>query len=188
MHGTATADSPRAKQKELDAIFQLVASISPRPNDLIERVRDYLDTRAGKDAEAAQAQWVNDWLRRRQEWLTRLGKLLTAVEVAAFSPTMKTPAAVHKARHDGRLLAVDLGDRTYFPEFQFQKDGRPAAWVRTLSGRLPDGDTQLQFLAAGRTAWKGGSFVEMLRKETVRPETIEAMLQAASEVAEAEAL
>jgi len=149
--------------------------------------RDYLGTRAKDDAETVQAQWVNDWLSRRQDWLSRLGKLLTAPEVAAFSPSMKTPAAVHKARHDGRLLAFDLGDRTYFPEFQFQQDGKPAPWVRPLVERLPSTDTTLQFLAAGRTGLKGRSFAELLREGTAKPAIVEAMLQAASELADAEA-
>jgi len=187
MTDATIVDSQPRKQKELDAIFQLVASISPRPRDLLKHVRDYLDTRAKDDAETVQAQWVNDWLSRRQDWLSRLGKLLTAPEVAAFSPSMKTPAAVHKARHDGRLLAFDLGDRTYFPEFQFQKDGKPAPWVRPLAERLPATDTTLQFLAAGRTGLKGRSFAEQLREGTAKPAIVAAMLQAASELADAEA-
>jgi hypothetical protein len=187
MSEATTSQAPFAKGKELDAIFQLLAGIAPQPRDLLDRVRAYLDTRAREDAEVVRAQWITGWLSRRQDWLERLGKLLTAAQVAALSPSMKTPAAVHKARHEGRLLAFDLGERTYFPEFQFQKDGKPASWVRTLAQRISSSDTLLQFLAAGRTGQRGRSFAEMLREGGTEPHDIEGMLKAALEIMEAEA-
>jgi hypothetical protein len=151
--------------KALDAISGVIEATEPDPVGLIERVTAYLDAKAQSSAESAQAACAVAWLRRRQEWLGRMGKLLTSAEVVALSPSMKTSAAVHKARHEGRLLAVELGDRVYFPEFQFQRDGTPAAWVRDLVGALPDSATSLQFLAARRKALKGRSYAEILREE-----------------------
>ena len=181
---------PSTAIKTLDAISGVLEATDPDPVGLIERVSAYLDAKAQVSAESAHAAWTGDWLRRRQEWLGRMGKLLTSAEVAAISPTMKTSAAVHKARHDGRLLAVELGDRVYFPEFQFRSDGTPAPWARELMTALPDAPTCLQFLAAGRKKFKGRSYAEILREKYAGSgpnPAVERLLDEAKAVALAEA-
>ena len=181
---------PTMTAKALDAISGVIEATEPDPVGLIERVTAYLDAKAQSSAESAQAACADAWLRRRQEWLGRMGKLLTSAEVAALSPSMKTSAAVHKARHDGRLLAVELGARVYFPEFQFRRDGTPAAWVRDLVGALPDSATSLQFLAARRKALKGRSYAEILREEPPKDAgspAVTRLLSEAKQLAAAEA-
>lgn len=184
---TGAQSSTPAGEKGLDAILAIVETMQPDPAALLERVQSYVDRRAQKDVESARASWVSDWLRRRHEWLERLGKLLTAAEVNTLSPSMKSSAAVHKARHEGRLIAIDLGDRAYFPAFQLDADGVPAAWVRDLAEALPDSDTLLQFLAAARPALKGRSYADLLRDGKATPPVLETMLRQAREIAVAEA-
>jgi len=70
--------------KALDAISGVIEATEPDPVGLIERVTAYLDAKAQSSAESAQAACAVAWLRRRQEWLGRMGKLLTSAEVAAL--------------------------------------------------------------------------------------------------------
>jgi hypothetical protein len=158
----------------------------PDPEALLASVISYVNKRAQASVEGIRAQWTGDWLRRRDVWLKRMGKLLTPAEVTQVSPSMKTTAAVHKARHDGRLLAIEVGDRVYFPEFQFGDDGAPAPWVRELGALMPDSDAMLQFLAGGRGGSKGRSYGERLRDQS-DGSIVEQMLATARRQALAEA-
>lgn len=164
----------------------LLERLNPDPTDILDLAVMYADKKAQSAIEGVRAAWTGDWLRRRTVWLERMGKMRTAAEVTEISPSMKTTAAVHKARHDGRLLGIDVGDRVYFPEFQFSKDGAPAPWVRRLVEAMPDSNTVLQFLAAERPAMKGRSFARVLR-ENPGASAIEGMLGDAERVALAEA-
>jgi hypothetical protein len=164
----------------------VLEQLQPEPAGLLEGVRAYLDRRTQKDAESVHLALDAEWLRRREQWLVRVGKLLPANEVARFSPSMKTRAAVHKAHKDGRLLAVEIGDRVFFPQFQFGEDGVARPWVRDLAAALPDSDTRLQFIAASRPALKGRSYAAVLREDP-DPPTIAGMLKVAREQAAAEA-
>jgi hypothetical protein len=156
------------------------------PTDIMELTVLYVDKKAQSTIEGVHAAWTGDWLRRRTAWFERMGKMRTAAEVTKVSPSMKTKAAVHKARNDGRLMGIDVGDRVYFPEFQFSHDGTPAPWVRRLVEAMPDSNALLQFLAAERTGVKGRSFAEVIR-ENSDPSVIEGMLADAERVASAEA-
>jgi hypothetical protein len=164
----------------------LLERLNPDPADILELAVLYADKRDQSAIEGVRAAWTGDWLRRRTVWFERMGKMRTAAEVTKVSPSMRTTAAVHKARHDGRLLGIDVGDRVYFPEFQFSKDGTPAPWVRRLVEAMPDSNTLLQFLAAERPAMKGRSFAQVLREDS-DPSVIEGMLGDAGRVALAEA-
>jgi len=179
---TAIAVRPMPDREVFRALLD---RLNPDPRDVMEMAVSYVDKRAQSTIEGVRASWTGDWLERRTVWFERMGKMRTAAEVTEVSPSMKTTAAVHKARHDGRLLGI-VGDRVYFPEFQFAADGTPAPWARRLVVALPDSNTLLQFLAAERQDLKGRSFAEVLREKSTSEPLIETMLGEAERVAAAE--
>ena len=184
--GTVVQKMPDREMLDREMFRTLLERLDPDPADILELAVLYADKKAQSTIEGVRAAWTGDWLRRRTVWFERMGKMRTAAEVTELSPSMKTTAAVHKARHDCRLLGIDVGDRVYFPELQFLPDGTPAPWVRRLVEALPDSNTLLQFLAAERPAINGRSFAEVFRANPV-PSVIEGILSNAERMAVMEA-
>lgn len=182
---TATAVATEAGLEQEQALTAVLKALKPAPDVVLSALQGYLDEVLIRNLEAGEAGWVSNWLERRDEWLRKAGKLLAATSVAEISPTMKSPAAIHKARGEGRLIAFEIAGRFFFPAFQFGKDGAPESWVREVATALPDPDSQLQFLVAGRRGHNGRSFAELLNENT--PSIVPEMVREAHAIANAEA-
>lgn len=179
-----TVEAHAAHRQAFEALFR---ALRPDPKLVLELTSAYVDARVQAQQEEAREAWLGDWLARREAWLGRVGPMLTAADVAEASPTMKSAAAVHKARGEGRLAGLEIGDRVYFPAFQFKRDGTPAAWVRDVVAALPDADAVLQFFAAARPALGDKSYAEALGGAAIDDEGIAGMVRDARAVGMAEA-
>jgi hypothetical protein len=186
MATTAAARPPRQKSA-LTLVRDMLEYLQPEPDSLLVVTRAYIDRYAQHHAGSVHGELDAAWLKRRQQWQDRIGNLLTASEVARVNATMKTRAAIHKAHKDGRLFAVKIASRVFFPQFQFGEDGVAMPWVRELVAALPDSDTRLQFIAAGRTALNGQSYAAMLQLHPKDVQLIAKMLKVARKQAAAEA-
>jgi hypothetical protein len=181
-----TARSLRPKNG-LTIIHDILEYLQPEPDALLVVTRAYIDRYARRHATSVYGVLDEAWMNRQRQWQRRIGHLLTANEVARMSTTMKTRAAIHKAHAAKRLLAVKIGSRVFFPQFQFGEDGSAMPWVRELVAALPDSDTRLQFIAAGRIAFNGQSYAAMLQTHPKDALLIAKMLKAARKQAAAEA-
>lgn len=162
---TAQSTPTATKEKrDREAIASLFRALLPDPGLVTAVTRAYVEERAQENIEHASAAWLTDWLQRREEWMGRIGQLLPAAKMVEISPTMKSVAAVHKARGEGRLIGFEVGDRVYYPAFQLRRDGTPAPWVRDVVAAVPDSDTLLQIFAAGLTAHGGRCYAELLNE------------------------
>jgi len=117
------------------------------------------------------------------EIVAQIGDAVSAEGIGSLLGIKKS--AVHKAKHENRLLAFSLPARVgdFFPVFQVEK-GELRPWIEPLLNFVGNGMPAVHFLTVKRRSLNGSSYFDLLRDDE-SPEVIDAMLEHARGIGDA---